>query len=259
MTVQEVMSEGAQRRAALVSGADILGMSPAHACGAGASGTSTFGYLGLVDKRHQPAVGAARAGRRGRAVLRLYRERYAGFNVRHFHQIVRREHGVTVSYSFVKQTPTDRRLGEETAGAGRHRRRREPRACFGELLHLDGSVHRLVRAGARSSARCLIAVPDDATNRVLQRRSLRSESTHAVMTTLAVVLRRRGLPMALYTDRARWAFYTPTAKARSTSTRLTQVGPRAPALGHRAHSLLFAASPRAQRAAQSHLPRSARQ
>ena len=37
-------------------------------------------------------------------VLRLYRERYTGFNVRHFHQIAQREHGVTVSYSFVKQT-----------------------------------------------------------------------------------------------------------------------------------------------------------
>ena len=32
------------------------------------------------------------------------RERYQGFNVRHFHQIARREHEVTVSYSFLKQT-----------------------------------------------------------------------------------------------------------------------------------------------------------
>ena len=33
-------------------------------------------------------------------MLRLYRERYTGFNVRHFHHIARREHGVTVSRSF---------------------------------------------------------------------------------------------------------------------------------------------------------------
>jgi len=38
-------------------------------------------------------------------VLRLYAERYHGFNVRHFYQIVRREHGVTLSYSFVKSGP----------------------------------------------------------------------------------------------------------------------------------------------------------
>ena len=36
-------------------------------------------------------------------VLRLYRERYADFNVRHFHEVLQQEHGVTQSYSWVKQ------------------------------------------------------------------------------------------------------------------------------------------------------------
>ena len=30
---------------------------------------------------------------------------------------------------------------QQPRARGRHRLRREPRACFGELLHLDGSVH----------------------------------------------------------------------------------------------------------------------
>jgi hypothetical protein len=33
-------------------------------------------------------------------VLTFYREQYRGFNGRHFHQIARREHAVTLSYSF---------------------------------------------------------------------------------------------------------------------------------------------------------------
>ena len=33
------------------------------------------------------------------------------------------------------------RVGQEYRPRGRHRRRRDPRACFGEILHLDGSVH----------------------------------------------------------------------------------------------------------------------
>jgi transposase len=61
------------------------------------------GYDGLIDKRHrrpsQRRVPMAEVER----VVRLYRERYRGFNVRHFHEIARREHGVTLSYSFVKQ------------------------------------------------------------------------------------------------------------------------------------------------------------
>ena len=71
---------------------------------------------------------------------------------------------------------------------------------------------------------CLIAVSDDATKRVLHAALYPSESTHAVMTSLAAVLRTEGLPMALYTDRAHWAFHTPRAKGPVDKTRLTQVG-----------------------------------
>lgn len=51
-----------------------------------------------------------------------------------------------------------------------------------------------------------------------------SESTHAVMTALRDVFQTHGLPMALYTDRAKWAFHPPTAKGPVDKTRLTQVG-----------------------------------
>ncbi len=44
------------------------------------------------------------------------------------------------------------------------------------------------------------------------------------MTALGEVMRTEGLPMALYTDRAAWAFYTPTARGAVDKTRLTQVG-----------------------------------
>ena len=106
---------------------------------------------------------------------------------------------------------------------GRHRRRREPRACFGELLHLDGSVHEWFALDAEARP-CLIAVSDDATKRVLHAAFYPSESRQAVMTSLAAVLRTEGLPMALYTDRAHWAFHTPSAKGPVDKTRLTHVG-----------------------------------
>jgi hypothetical protein len=44
------------------------------------------------------------------------------------------------------------------------------------------------------------------------------------MHALAHVVRTEGLPMALYTDRARWAFFTPAATGPVDKTRLTQVG-----------------------------------
>jgi transposase InsO family protein len=156
-------------------------------------------------------------------ILHLYRERYHGFNVRHFHQVLRRDHALTVSYSFVKQALQMARLVTKRRPRGRHRLRREPRACFGELLHLDGSVHPWLALAPELRA-CLIAIPDDATNQVLHAALYPSESTEAVMQALAAVFRTHGLPMAIYTDRARWAFYTPRAKGPVDKTHLTQVG-----------------------------------
>ncbi len=111
------------------------------------------------------------------------------------------------------------------------------------MLHLDGSVHEWFTL-APEVRPCLIAVSDDATKRVLHAAFYPSESTRAVMTSLAAVLRTEGLPMALYTDRAHWAFHTPKAKGPVDKTRLTQVGPGLGALGHRAHPVVLPAGAR---------------
>jgi hypothetical protein len=69
---------------------------------------------------------------------------------------------------------------------GRHRRRREPCACFGELLHLDGSRHQWL-ALVPEQWFTLLAVVDDATKQLLYA-ELRAggESVPAVMTALRV-------------------------------------------------------------------------
>jgi hypothetical protein len=107
---------------------------------------------------------------------------------------------------------------------GRHRRRREPRPCFGELLHLDGSLHPWLALDPERK-QTLLAVVDDATKQILYAQlSPGGESVVAVMTALRAVLTTHGLPMALYTDRARWAAYTPTSGTNPDRSKLTQVG-----------------------------------
>jgi len=221
MTVQEVMLKALSGEVHWFRAAEILGWSP-RTLRRWRERYEAHGHSGLVDKRFlRPSRRQVPPGQLEQ-VLRLYRERYAGFNVRHFHQIATREHGVTVSYSFVKQALQAAGLVKKFRARGRHRRRREPRACFGEMLHLDGSVHEwFTGCDVRP---CLIAVSDDATKRVLHAALYPSESTWAVMTSLAAVLRTEGLPIALYTDRAHWAFHTPKAKGPVDKGRLTQVG-----------------------------------
>jgi hypothetical protein len=70
----------------------------------------------------------------------------------------------------------------------------------------------------------LIAVLDDATKRLLYAQLWPGETTAAVMSALRTVFQTYGLPIALYTDRAGWAFYTPTAGGKVDLTRPTQLG-----------------------------------
>jgi transposase len=222
MTVQEVMLKALSGEIHWFRAADILGWSP-RTLRRWRERYETHGYIGLIDKRrHSPSVRRIAAPEVER-LLRLYRERYRGFNVRHFHQIAQREHGATVSYSFLKYTLQAAGFVKKHRARGRHRRRRTPRACFGELLHIDGSVHRWLALRPTERA-VLIAVLDDATKRVLYAQLWAGETTVAIMTALRDVIAEHGLPMAVYTDRAHWAFHTPQARGPITRRLRTQVG-----------------------------------
>jgi hypothetical protein len=86
-------------------------------------------------------------------------------------------------------------------------------------------------------------VLDDATKRLLYAHLAAAETTTTVMTALAEVFRTFGLPIALYTDRAGWAFLTPKAGGPIDRTRLTHVGR---ALAHLGIEHIGAYSPQAR-------------
>src|SRR5262244_709176 len=124
-----------------------------------------------------------------------------------------------------RHTPSPKRAPVAGQRArGRHRRRREPRPCFGELLHLDGSRHHWL-ARVPEQWFTLIAIVDDASKQLLYA-ELREggESVAAIMAALRAVLERYGVPMALYTDRAHWAVHTPTSGSAPDRRQPTQVG-----------------------------------
>ena len=125
-----------------------------------------FGYQGLVDRRRgRPSPRRTPVPELER-ILELYRERYSGFNARHFFQTVRREHGVKLSYTCVKQLLQAAGLIQKRRSRGRHRRKRERKPRFGQMLHLDGSRHGWL-ALVPEDRQTLIQVVDDATSRLL--------------------------------------------------------------------------------------------
>ena len=81
-------------------------------------------------------------------VFALYREKYSDLNVRHFHEKLQEEHGIELSYTWVKQALQGAGLVAQGAQAGAHRKRRARRPLPGMLLHMDGSRHQLVSGRA---------------------------------------------------------------------------------------------------------------
>lgn len=221
MRMQDVILRAISGEISWFAAADILQMTPRN-LRRWRERYERWGYNGLVDQRRRPSKRRVPLAELER-VRQLYRGPYVGFNARHFHEIVRREHGITLSYSYVKQALQQAGLVVTRKARGRHRRRREPRACFGELLHLDGSRHPWLALVPDARA-TLITVVDDATSALLYAQWWPQETTRGVLHALAQVIRHEGLPMALYTDRAGWAFVTPKATGPVDKRRLTQVG-----------------------------------
>jgi len=223
MRVHEVILRALSGDLTWLQVADILGRSP-RSIRRLRLRFQHYGYDGLYDgRRVKPSPRRAPVAEVER-ILRLYRERYRGFNGRHFYQLARREHAVTLSYTFVKRLLQQAGLLAKHRACGEYRRRREPRPCFGELLHHDGSRHGWLALVPHSRS-TLLAVVDDATKRLLYAQLVAGgESVAAIMTALRAGLERYGLPMALYTDRASWAVYTPTSGASFDRHKLTQVG-----------------------------------
>jgi transposase len=181
------------------------------------------GYTGLIDmRRGVPSPRRAPVAEVQR-IVGLYRDTYRGYNARHFYQTVKREHGVRLSYSLVRQLLQSAGLMKKGRARGRHRMRRPRRARFGEMLHLDGSPHCWL-ALVPEEKQTLIQVVDDATSRLLYAQLWPGETTRAVMTAMREIVREHGIPESFYTDRAGWAFDTPKAGGKVSRTNLTQVG-----------------------------------
>jgi len=222
MQIRDVLVRAMNKEYSWLRAAEILGITP-RGLRRVRQRMERFGYQGLVDRRRgRPSPRRTPVPELER-ILELYRERYSGFNARHFFQTVRREHGVKLSYTCVKQLLQAAGLIQKRRSRGRHRRRRERKPRFGQMLHLDGSRHGWF-ALLPEERQTLIQVVDDATSRLLYAQLWPGETTQAVMTAMCEVVREHGIPESFYTDRAGWAFDTPKAGGKVSKTHLTQVG-----------------------------------
>src|SRR6476469_8131506 len=180
-----------------------------------------FGYDGLFDQRRRKRTTLRVPMEIAERVLALYQETYFDLSVRHYHEKVREEHGIELSYSWVKQALQGAGLVARRKKRGSHRRRRPRRPMPGMLLHIDGSKHRWFSDDRYYD---LLVLLDDATSEIYYAQLVEEESTRTVMIGLREVIEQRGLCCALYSDRGSHFFLTRKAGEKVDPHRLTQVG-----------------------------------
>jgi len=180
-----------------------------------------FGYESLFDRRRNHPSPRRVPFAQVEKVLVLYREKYFDLNIRHFHEKLREQHGIGLSYTWVKTVLQGAGLVARQRKRGVHRKRRPRRPLPGMLLHIDGSRHQWFQDERWYD---LIVILDDATSEIYYAQLTEEESTLTVMAGLKEVIERKGVFCALYSDRGSHFWLTPKAGGKIDEHRLTQVG-----------------------------------
>jgi len=178
--------------------------------------------------------------------LAVIREKYSGGVGERFGPTLAAEHvasedGLVVDHETWRRWMLAEGLWSRARKRSPHRRRRERKAHFGELLQLDGSFHQWFER--RGPASCLLTLVDDATGRSLGRFGAQ-ETIWAAVGVLRAWIDRYGIPCALYTDWKNVYVRRPNQEERATGAEpLTQFGRMCAALGMK---IIPASSPQAK-------------
>jgi len=221
MKVQEVIMRAIGGQISWLDAAEILRWSP-RTLRRWRSRYQQYGYDGLFDRRKRRPSPRRVPFETVEKVLRLYREKYNGFNVRHYHEKLEEEHQVKLSYQWVKTALQTAGLVSPRSKRDVHRQKRERRSMAGMMLHCDGSTHAWMPAARWQPD--LVVFMDDATSEVYYARLVEEEDTKSMMAGIKSIVEKKGLFCSLYTDRGSHFFTTPKAGGPVDKKNLTQIG-----------------------------------
>jgi transposase len=209
-----------------------------------------FRRVGAIGLRHR-SVGR-RSNRRKpamfrRKVLRIVRREFGGddgharFGPTLAAEHLREEYGLEVDAETVRRWMLEAGLWSRARQAARHRRRRERKAHFGELVQMDGSFEAWLED--RGPIGCLMNLVDDATGRC-DGRFEPQETIWGAVRSLRRWIERYGVPQTLYTDWKNVYVRRPTdGEIAAGEVALTQFGRMCAKLGIR---IIAASSPQAK-------------
>jgi transposase len=160
----------------------------------------TRGAKGLISARRGKPSNHRLDEQLQQQVLDLLKEKYPGFGPTLAHEKLSEKHGLQISRESVRQLMILEKLWKpKRAKQPSAHQLRERRACFGELIQIDGSEHAWFEE--RGSRCTLLVYIDDATGQLLELWFVPAETYFAYAEASRHYLERYGKPVAFYSDK----------------------------------------------------------
>lgn len=156
------------------------------------------GSKGIIHKLRGRESNRGYGKKNREKVIEIYRKQYWDYGPTLFSEELLKSHQITVNHETLRRWMRERGITTSMRKKRPHRRRRERRTGFGELVQFDGSHHDWFEG--RGAECCLMVCVDDATGRVYLRFG-RSENSADGMTIMWEYVERHGIPRSLYLDR----------------------------------------------------------
>lgn len=128
-------------------------------------------------------------------IITLYRRKYEGFGPTLASEYLENE-GFKIDHETLRKWLLSNGLWKKQRKRSPYRQRREPKAQFGELVQIDGSIHDWLGVLKHD---CLLNMVDDATSKTLAMLDS-GETTRVVFLALWKWIKRYGIPLAIYVD-----------------------------------------------------------
>jgi len=179
------------------------------------------GAKGLVSKRRGRRSNNRLAEATKQKALDLLKSKYEGFGPTLAHEKLVELEGLKISDESVRQLMIVEELWKpKKARKVEVHQMRERRACFGELVQIDGSPHDWFEG--RAAACVLLVFIDDATGKLVQLRFVESESFFSYCQAAEGYFKRHGKPVAFYSDKH--GIFRVNQPSTGSSDALTQFG-----------------------------------
>ena len=155
------------------------------------------GTAGLKHGSAGQRSNRARASKERKKILGLVRSKYAGFGPTLAAEHLADDDQETIHAETLRRWMLEEGLWKRARQQKQHRKYRERRGHFGELIQMDGSFHDWYQG--RGPVGCLMNMVDDATSTV-EARLGDQETIWAAAHVLRQWIGKYGVPRALYTD-----------------------------------------------------------